>query len=139
MSSPSTSPRPEVGRSWSRSRRIVVDFPAPFGPRKPKISPVFTSRSTPSTAARSPKYLVSPLVQIAASVMVEAHLVVVVGEGAGPRSRCRRRPGRSAPATSAPGGLHRVRGRCGPAPVSYTHLRAHETDSYLVCRLLLEK
>src|SRR5680860_1702744 len=24
-------------------------------------------------------------------------------------------------------------------PVSYTHLRAQETDSYLVCRLLLEK
>src|SRR5665647_1804030 len=24
-----------------------------------------------------------------------------------------------------------------PVPVSYTHLRAHETDSYLVCRLLL--
>src|SRR5665647_3761543 len=35
------------------------------------------------------------------------------------------------------------RGRLGVAgrqdPVSYTHLRAHETDSYLVCRLLLEK
>src|SRR5680860_1439089 len=27
----------------------------------------------------------------------------------------------------------------GMRPVSYTHLRAHETDSYLVCRLLLEK
>ena len=27
----------------------------------------------------------------------------------------------------------------GLEPVSYTHLRAHETDSYLVCRLLLEK
>src|SRR5680860_1586560 len=27
----------------------------------------------------------------------------------------------------------------GRYPVSYTHLRAHETDSYLVCRLLLEK
>src|SRR5665647_3793260 len=27
----------------------------------------------------------------------------------------------------------------GAYPVSYTHLRAHETDSYLVCRLLLEK
>src|SRR5665647_1594149 len=29
---------------------------------------------------------------------------------------------------------------CGPytvSAVSYTHLRAHETDSYLVCRLLL--
>ena len=27
----------------------------------------------------------------------------------------------------------------GLLTVSYTHLRAHETDSYLVCRLLLEK
>ena len=27
----------------------------------------------------------------------------------------------------------------GGTAVSYTHLRAHETDSYLVCRLLLEK
>ena len=27
----------------------------------------------------------------------------------------------------------------GILAVSYTHLRAHETDSYLVCRLLLEK
>ena len=27
----------------------------------------------------------------------------------------------------------------GIVAVSYTHLRAHETDSYLVCRLLLEK
>ena len=26
-----------------------------------------------------------------------------------------------------------------PSPVSYTHLRAHETEAYLVCRLLLEK
>src|SRR5665647_53787 len=28
---------------------------------------------------------------------------------------------------------------CWSRSVSYTHLRAHETDSYLVCRLLLEK
>src|SRR5664279_5156115 len=27
----------------------------------------------------------------------------------------------------------------GIESVSYTHLRAHETDSYIVCRLLLEK
>eukprot|EP00831_Metopus_contortus_P053837 TRINITY_DN45247_c0_g1_i1.p2 TRINITY_DN45247_c0_g1~~TRINITY_DN45247_c0_g1_i1.p2 ORF type:complete len:112 (+),score=21.70 TRINITY_DN45247_c0_g1_i1:114-449(+) len=26
-----------------------------------------------------------------------------------------------------------------PGPVSYTHLRAHETSLHLVCRLLLEK
>src|SRR5665647_3567161 len=31
------------------------------------------------------------------------------------------------------------RAAAGRIPVSYTHLRAHETDSYLVCRLLLEK
>src|SRR5665647_2002553 len=29
--------------------------------------------------------------------------------------------------------------QCALDAVSYTHLRAHETDSYLVCRLLLEK
>src|SRR5450759_1893474 len=28
---------------------------------------------------------------------------------------------------------------CQPLPVSYTHLRAHETRHDLVCRLLLEK
>ena len=28
---------------------------------------------------------------------------------------------------------------CGVVAVSYTHLRAHETRSNLVCRLLLEK
>src|SRR5665647_3820871 len=31
------------------------------------------------------------------------------------------------------------RSRRNTEAVSYTHLRAHETDSYLVCRLLLEK
>ena len=36
------------------------------------------------------------------------------------------------------GAAGRLQGRC-PAPVSYTHLRAHETVLDLVCRLLLEK
>ena len=30
---------PEVGRTSPQSIRIVVDLPAPFAPRKPKISP----------------------------------------------------------------------------------------------------
>src|SRR5665647_1769547 len=34
--------------------------------------------------------------------------------------------------------LARKHGPFASWPVSYTHLRAHETDSYLVCRLLLE-
>ena len=35
--------------------------------------------------------------------------------------------------------LHAAAAIAGPAPVSYTHLRAHETVLDLVCRLLLEK
>ena len=34
---------------------------------------------------------------------------------------------------------HGVLRRCALDPVSYTHLRAHETVLDLVCRLLLEK
>src|SRR5665647_3926775 len=49
-----------------------------------------------------------------------------------------KRPWRTVP-VPAPG-RSRERGSdrsgAGIAPVSYTHLRAHETDSYLVCRLL---
>src|SRR5680860_1837794 len=62
--------------------------------------------------------------------------------GALPPSFARRRAlsrwirARSASRTSAVFPLVPV-SRC--ASVSYTHLRAHETDSYLVCRLLLEK
>jgi hypothetical protein len=33
---------------------IVVDLPAPFGPRNPKISPAVTSKSMPLTASTSP-------------------------------------------------------------------------------------
>src|SRR3954451_15197184 len=32
---------------------MVVDLPAPLGPRKPKTSPAATSKSTPSTATSS--------------------------------------------------------------------------------------
>src|SRR5678815_4904131 len=34
---------------------------------------------------------------------------------------------------------HRAGGVADVVPVSYTHLRAHETPEHLVCRLLLEK
>src|SRR5665647_3843820 len=52
-----------------------------------------------------------------------------------------RRPDEEAASGRLPVGRaqHCVAGRADPDPVSYTHLRAHETDSYLVCRLLLEK
>src|SRR5580698_9642302 len=37
--------------------RINVDFPAPFGPSKPKISPCSTAKFSESTATKSPKRL----------------------------------------------------------------------------------
>src|SRR5690606_40901797 len=40
--------------------RIVVLLPEPFAPRKAKTSPRSISRSTPSTAVKSPKRRVSP-------------------------------------------------------------------------------
>jgi hypothetical protein len=46
--------------------RIVVDFPAPFGPTKPVTPPSGRSRSISLTARRSPKSLVRPAVRIEA-------------------------------------------------------------------------
>src|SRR5690606_7038354 len=51
---------PLSGRIRSSRQRIVVVFPAPFGPRKPTISPARTSRSTPRSARTSPYDFVNP-------------------------------------------------------------------------------
>src|SRR5690242_14805003 len=40
---------------------MVEDLPAPFGPRKPKHSPLRTEKSMPSTAVNSPNVLVRPV------------------------------------------------------------------------------
>src|ERR1700751_2389542 len=62
---PATLADPDVG--FARVHRIlmVVDLPAPFGPRKPKVSPVDTPKSMPRTASISPYLLVSALTEIA--------------------------------------------------------------------------
>src|ERR1035441_1585337 len=54
-SKPATTARPEVGLSSPQSMRMVVDLPAPFGPRNPKTSPLLTSRLIRSTATKPPK------------------------------------------------------------------------------------
>ena len=59
-SKPATLAEPAVGRARVQSILMVVDFPAPLGPRKAKISPWATSKLTPFTAVRSPKDLVRP-------------------------------------------------------------------------------
>src|SRR5579872_4276130 len=58
-SKPPTVAWPEVGASSPHKIRMVVDFPAPFGPRNPKISPRATSIETSLTATKSPKRLTS--------------------------------------------------------------------------------
>src|SRR5256886_16764133 len=50
-SAPATVAVPAVGLSSVVSMRSVVVLPAPFGPRKPTISPSPTVRSTPRTAS----------------------------------------------------------------------------------------
>src|SRR5438876_3724501 len=51
---PKIAAEPRVGRSRSSSIRIIVVLPAPFRPRKPKISPRRTTSETPRTAWTDP-------------------------------------------------------------------------------------
>ncbi len=53
-SNPATRPVPASGKVMVVSMRTVVDFPAPLGPRTPRMRPAGTPRSTRSTATFSP-------------------------------------------------------------------------------------
>src|SRR5579863_5124721 len=64
-SKPATVAVPEVGPINPQRIRIVVDFPAPLGPRNPKISPCRISIDTRSTATKSPKRLVNSTIRTA--------------------------------------------------------------------------
>src|SRR5215212_5141866 len=66
---PKTLACPDVGRMRSSRIRIVVVFPAPFGPRNPKISPPWTARSTSTMPRNLPYDFVSCVVSMTA-VMV---------------------------------------------------------------------
>src|SRR6266536_1327173 len=56
-SKPATLARPPLGASSVHSTEMVVDLPAPLGPRKPKVSPGATEKLTPRTASTSSKRL----------------------------------------------------------------------------------
>jgi hypothetical protein len=49
---------------------MVVDFPAPFGPRNPKISHFFTSKDIHFTASKSQYFLTKCLISIILSDLV---------------------------------------------------------------------
>ena len=53
ISMPRTVMNPEVGDITPVSIRTVVVFPAPFGPKKPNISPRRIEKLIPSTAEMS--------------------------------------------------------------------------------------
>src|SRR5689334_5969394 len=82
-SAPATVAVPAVGRSSVVSIRSVVVLPAPFGPRKPTISPSATLRSTPRTASTVRLRLVNVRVSPSASmiVIVISRFLVVGGRG----------------------------------------------------------
>src|SRR5213083_1126651 len=56
---PATEAVPSLGARIPHSMRMTVDFPEPFGPRKPKIEPLATESVTWSTAVKEPNRLVS--------------------------------------------------------------------------------
>src|SRR5258708_10598958 len=56
-SRPHTETLPALGGMKPVIMRIVVDLPAPLGPRNPSTSPFPTSKETPSTARFGPKDL----------------------------------------------------------------------------------
>src|ERR1044071_4642452 len=64
MSKPPTFAEPAVGGISVVSMRMSVDFPAPLGPNRPKISPRSTLNVMPLTAVKSPKDLVIRWVSI---------------------------------------------------------------------------
>src|SRR6185295_1225499 len=63
---PSTVAVPASGRRKPVIIFIVVDLPAPLGPRKPRTSPLATLRLRSWTATTAPKRLVSPAISIMA-------------------------------------------------------------------------
>ena len=59
ISWPQTTAVPDVGVRKPVIIFMVVDLPAPFGPRKPRTSPFATEKEMSSTARIGPKCLVS--------------------------------------------------------------------------------
>ncbi len=58
QSCPEINAIPDVGKSNVQRMFMVVVFPAPFGPRKPKIVPSSTSKETSFTAVMAPNCFV---------------------------------------------------------------------------------
>src|SRR6185437_675195 len=74
---PLTMTEPLVGSSRPRIIRIVVDFPAPFGPRKPVTVPGRTLNVRSETAVVGPYRLVSSWISIMKSTLPNGRVSVI--------------------------------------------------------------
>jgi hypothetical protein len=72
---------PEVGARRPVSILMVVDLPAPLGPRKPKNWPGATVRLTSWTAVKSPNRRVRPVVVTAGIMWLKHTLEAIVAGG----------------------------------------------------------
>src|SRR6267378_3742178 len=72
-SRPHTETLPALGGMKPVIMRIVVDLPAPLGPRNPSTSPLPTSKETPSTARFGPKDLLRFSTLITAPLQKHIH------------------------------------------------------------------
>src|SRR5512132_1410879 len=77
--------------------RIVVVFPAPFGPRNPTIRPGATANDASSSARISPYRLVNPCISSIGAASLDLFGPILEGGGARPQDQTasyqRRRPG----------------------------------------------
>ena len=70
---------PDVGFSKVVSIIIVVLFPAPLGPKNPKISPVFTEKEISFTAVTSPNDFVRDFVSMEYNDLIAAFNYKLLG------------------------------------------------------------
>ena len=144
-SRPRTSTSPSSGASSPATTRMNVVLPAPFGPTSPRISPVRTSRSKPSSAWTSPKLRASPLDRIARSVAITSCSPGGPVDRAAPAARPsgpERGGGPSAPgftprsgAPRAPTGGRAPRPRCAVAAPCRSNAGCRSSQSWPVERL----
>src|SRR5665811_2072694 len=126
---------PCSGLSSPTSVLRKTDLPVPEGPSMTEISPAGRVSVTSFQMTCEPNDLVRPSTLIStptASPPASFSTCCREERQGGPQVTVRTKLWRNCRETP------RSRGDC-PEPVSYTHLRAHETVLDLVCRLLLEK
>src|SRR6266849_6597634 len=94
-SRPHTETLPALGGMKPVIMRIVVDLPAPLGPRNPSTSPLPTSNETPSTARFGPKDLLRFSTLITAPLQKHLHRPARAGGSSrrGRRNRILAQPG----------------------------------------------